>query len=341
MKRTKQLLGAVSAVALVGLSTSPAFAAGTTAGDSITNNVSVAYQVGGVDQTEETASDTFVVDRKVDVVVAEVGGASTSVSPGETQAAITFDVTNSSNDVVDLDLSVDQSSTSDDFDITNVQFYLDDGNGVFDAGDTLITYLDEMAEDETRTVHVVGDTPLSATNGETADVSLIADAHAGGGAAALGAELTDTTGANTAGVDTVLADAAGDVDLANEGDHSDTDTFVVSGANITVAKSSSVVSDPINGTTNPKAIPGATIEYCITVANAAGAATATGVNVNDVLPADVTYDAGFGIFVDGDATCASGVAGGSYNATDAEVDGVLSDIGASITRSLYFRVTID
>ncbi len=340
MKRTKQLLGAVSAIALVGLSTSPAFAAGTTAGDSITNNVSVAYQVGGVDQTEETASDTFTVDRKVDVVVAEVGGASTSVSPGETQAAITFDVTNSSNDVVDLDLSIVQSTT-DDFDISNVQFYLDDGNGIFDAGDTLITFLDEMAEDETRTVHVVGDTPISATNGQTADVALIADAHAGGGAAALGAELTDTAGANTAGIDTVLADLAGDEDVANQGDFSDTDTYVVAGADIVVTKASTVVSDPINGTTNPKAIPGATIEYCITVANAAGAATATGVNVNDVLPADVTYDAGFGIFVDGDATCASGVAGGSFDATDNEVDGVLSDIAASITRSLYFRVTID
>jgi len=147
MKRTKQLLGATSAIALVGLSSAPAMAEGTTAGDSIVNNVSVSYDVGGVPQTEETASDTFVVDRKVNVVVAEVGGASTSVVPGETQAAITFDVTNSSNDVVDLDLSIVQSAT-DDFDISNVQFYLDDGNGVFDAGDTLVTYLDEMAEDE-------------------------------------------------------------------------------------------------------------------------------------------------------------------------------------------------
>jgi uncharacterized repeat protein (TIGR01451 family) len=340
MKRTKQLLGAVSAVALVGLSASPAIAAGTTAGDSITNNVSVAYQVGGVDQTEETASDTFVVDRKVDVVVQEVGNAVTSVVPGELQAAITFDVTNSSNDVVDLDLS-DIQSTADDFDITNVQYYLDDGDGVFGAGDTVITYLDEMAEDETRTVHIVGDIPIGAKNGDTADVTLVADAHEGGGAGSLGTELNNTAGANTAGVDTVLADGAGDEDLAENGDFSDTDTFEVAAADVTVTKASTVISDPINGTTNPKAIPGATIEYCITVTNGAGAATATGVNVNDVLPADVTYDAAFGIFVDGDASCAGGSAGGSYNATDNEVDGALSDIAASTTRSLYFRVTID
>jgi len=146
---------------------------------------------------------------------------------------------------------------------------------------------------------------------------------------------------NTAGVDTVLADGAGDEDVANAGDFSDTDTYVVGAPELTVNKASSVISDPVNGTTNPKAIPGATIEYCITVANGAGAATATNVNVNDVLPADVTYDATFGIFVDGDASCASGSAGGSYNATDNEVDGALSDIAASTTRSLYFRVTID
>lgn len=340
MKRTKQLLGAVSAIALVGLSSAPAMAAGTTAGDSIVNNVSVSYDVGGVPQTEETASDTFVVDRKVDVVVAEVGGASTTVAPGQTQAAITFDVTNTSNDVVDLDLSIVQSAT-DDFDISSVQFYVDDGNGVFDAGDTLVTYLDEMAEDEVRTVHVVGDVAGTVSNGESADVALVADAHAGGGSGSLGTELTDTAGANTAGVDTVLADGAGDEDVANAGDFSDTDTYIVGAPELTVNKASSVISDPVNGTTNPKAIPGATIEYCITVANGAGASTATNVNVNDVLPSDVTYDATFGIFVDGDASCASGSAGGSYNAVDNEVDGALSDIAASTTRSLYFRVTID
>lgn len=335
------MLGAVSAIALIGFSVSPAIAAGTTAGDSITNNVSVAYDVGGVAQTEETASDTFIVDRKVNVTVAEVGSTSTTVVPGVTNAAITFTVTNNSNDVVDFNLSFDQSSTTDDFDITNVRFFLDDGNGVFDAADTLITFLDEMAEDETRTVHIVGDIPIAPNNGETADVSLVADAHLGGGAAALGAVLNATSGANTAGVDTVLADLAGDVDLVTAGDHSDTDTYVISAAVVTVDKSSTIISDPINLTSNPKAIPGAVIEYCITVANAAGAATATDININDVLPADVTYDATFGIFVDGDATCASGTAGGSYDAADHEVDGALSDIAASVTRSLYFRVSIN
>ena len=48
MKTTPQLLGAVSALALVVMSSAPAWAVGTNAGDQITNNVSVTYEVGGV-----------------------------------------------------------------------------------------------------------------------------------------------------------------------------------------------------------------------------------------------------------------------------------------------------
>ena len=61
--------------------------------------------------------------------------------------------------------------------------------------------------------------------------------------------------------------------------------------NLTIAKSSSVVSDPTNGTSNPKAIPGATMRYCILVTNN-GSGTATGVNVADALPASTTFIAG-------------------------------------------------
>ncbi|HWW57007.1 MAG TPA: proprotein convertase P-domain-containing protein [Sphingopyxis sp.] len=61
--------------------------------------------------------------------------------------------------------------------------------------------------------------------------------------------------------------------------------------NLAIAKTSSVVSDPVNGTTNPKTIPGATIRYCILVTNN-GSGTATAVNVADPLPASATFVAG-------------------------------------------------
>ena len=355
MKRTKQLLGATSAIALVAFSTAPAMAAGTQAGSTIRNDVSVTFDVGGVTQNAETDFDEFTVDRKVNLVVAEVGGADTSVSPGASEQAVTFQVTNSSNDKIDMALSLVQSA-SDDFDITNVKYFIDDGDGVFDADDDEVTYLDEVAVDATITVHVVGDIPLGTSTGDKADVSLVATAHAAAGTdGALGAVLTATTGANTSGIDTVLADGAGDEDVAEDGKFSDTDTFVVSAADVTVTKTSRIISDPINDTLdasgvdpNAKAIPGAIIEYCIVVSNATGSATATDVAVNDELPADVSYLSTFGIFVDGNGSCASGSRGdniatptATYNSTDNEIDAALSDIAADQDRSVYFRVTID
>ncbi|WP_432200844.1 hypothetical protein ACRAQ7_00825 [Erythrobacter sp. W53] len=353
MKRTKQMLGTVSAVALVGFTSAPAIAAGTTAGDTITNNVSVSYDVGGVTQTPETASDTFTVDRIINLTVQEVGGAATSVAPNETNAVTVFEVTNTSNDEVDFALSLTQSG-ADDFDITNVRFFLDDGGtpGAFDGTNTLVTSLDDVAEDATVTVLVVGDIPLGVTDGQTADVTLVADATDDGGT-----PLTNTAGANTAGIDTVLADddnadIAGDD--SSDGDDADTDTYVVSAAAVTVAKSSTVIADPVNGTTNPKAVPGAIVEYCIVVSNASGA-TATGIVINDDFTSEAArldfvpggtdpnaYAGANDIFVDGDGSCAggTGVDTGATAATTVVSNG-LSDVAAGQARSLRFRVIIE
>lgn len=65
-------------------------------------------------------------------------------------------------------------------------------------------------------------------------------------------------------------------------------TFCRPVANLTIAKTSSVVSDPTNGTTNPKAIPGATMRYCILVTNG-GSGTATAIAVGDVLPGATSF----------------------------------------------------
>lgn len=59
---------------------------------------------------------------------------------------------------------------------------------------------------------------------------------------------------------------------------------------LSVTKISSVISDPVNGTTDPKSIPGATIQYCILISNA-GSATATSISATDTIPANLTYTA--------------------------------------------------
>lgn len=59
-------------------------------------------------------------------------------------------------------------------------------------------------------------------------------------------------------------------------------------ANLLIAKTSSIVGDPVNGTTNPKAIPGATMRYCLLVTNG-GSATATAIYVADPLSATTSF----------------------------------------------------
>lgn len=64
-------------------------------------------------------------------------------------------------------------------------------------------------------------------------------------------------------------------------------SFSVDAANIGVTKSMTIVSDGVN-LTNFKAIPGATLRYCVTIGNT-GTATATAVTATDSLPAGLTY----------------------------------------------------
>ena len=68
-------------------------------------------------------------------------------------------------------------------------------------------------------------------------------------------------------------------------------TFCKAVANIAVTKISSVISDPFNGTANPKAIPGAVMEYCILVSNA-GSATLSNIAASDTMPVKFTYTNG-------------------------------------------------
>ncbi len=65
-------------------------------------------------------------------------------------------------------------------------------------------------------------------------------------------------------------------------------TFCEPHANILVTKVSSVLSDPVRGTTNPVAIPGALVSYCILITND-GSAPASALVANDTLPATMTY----------------------------------------------------
>ncbi len=85
-------------------------------------------------------------------------------------------------------------------------------------------------------------------------------------------------------------------------------------ANLTMVKTSLLVSDPVNGATNPKAIPGALVNYSLTIANTGTLAVDSNtIFIDDPLPAGVTFNNGIAVgFTNG-----SPVSGLSFNlATD-------------------------
>jgi uncharacterized repeat protein (TIGR01451 family) len=301
------------------------------------------------------------VDRKVTFVL--TGAATTTtVSPGQTSAVTTYTLTNNSNDTLDFPLSsVNQANGSSAvhggttaFTTGTSTYYVDtNGNGTYDAGtDTAVTWVDELAPDASKTIFVVTSVPLSATNTQIAGVVLTATAASGGGAAAQGTVLTNSTGANTAGIDTVFADAAGTSDGTNDGKFSTRGDYTVYAPVLTVSKLSTIISDPINNTTNPKAIPGAVVEYCIVVQNGSGGAPVNNLSISDPLPTQTTYQSAFGILLNGtyngtscNADGAANVANSSYTApagsNPANVAGTLNNVNGGGATTMRFRVTIN
>lgn len=298
-----------------------AWAVGTASGTTISNQATIAYQVGSVAQTPIDSdgdgnfangpeTTDFLVDRMVDLTVAEADGTYTDVSPGATAQVVTFTVANTGNATLDFDLSgavnlangtADPFGGTDNLDVTIVDVFVDsDGPGptgggyvsgahTYSAAADTADFIDDLPQDQMINVYVVVNVPAAAVDGDIAGIILTALARNTDGSA-----LVETAGADTAGVDTVFADGAGDTDAARDAQYSDTDAFRIQAATLTVSKIATVVEDPINGAVNPKAIPGANIEYQVTITNAAGAgATASNVVFSD----DLTTEIGNGTLV--------------------------------------------
>lgn len=339
------------ALALAGLAAGgAAHALGTAAGTAITNLATLNYSVGGAAQTAIGSSETgnttgagtatsFVVDNKINLLVASTDTTFVSVVPGLTGVGggnpnsalqvTTFTVTNTGNSVQDFSLlaaNLGNGTTlfggTDNFDGTSCVARVESGTTAgYDATDTA-TFIDELPANGVKTVYVICAIPVARVNNDVAVVSLTATALAGGAAGVQGAALVETTGANTAGVDIVFADGAGTDDLARNANYSARSAFRVVTATLTVTKSVAAVCDPFNGSASPKNIPGTFVRYTITIANT-GAASATLSTVGDTLTSLVTFDANLITGAGGPATAATtcSVAGGT--ATSANGSGFL------------------
>ena len=272
-------------------------AAGTTAGTDVDNLAVVDYAVNGNDQDEiESAPGagnstpgagngtvtSFVVDNRVDFTLTQVGGVHTSVTPGDTDSFVEFTLQNDGNSVQDFRLVATQLGSGDgqvfgfadtDADIGNLRVRAANGGGVPTTGSD--DFVDELAEDASVTIYVYGDADalLGLVDGDVMNIELTATVAEGGtaGGGAPGADLVDDVGNpdDPAAIDIVFGD---DAPGLGDGVESDRHGFTVSSAGLNVTKEATVVSDPFNGTTDPKAIPGAVVEYVISIVNSGGEA---------------------------------------------------------------------
>lgn len=364
MKRSTQWLGTGSALALLSAPTlAMAAPVGTAANSSISNSVTVSYNVGGVAQTPITsAADVFTVDRKIDLVVTTQDSSAVVVTPGQTNAVTTFTVTNNSNATIDFLLAATQQSGgtakfagNDTTDVANVRVYVEtNGTAGWQAGDTLASSLAAVASGDAVTVYVVSDVPVAAAQAAQATMILTATAASGvtattgyagtGGSAISQTPVGTANGKNT--METVFADAQAEAQTSDglrDGRHAARSDYRVDTAQLSVAKYSRVVSDPHSGSSSPRAIPGAVVEYCIVVQNASTTVSATSVSVSDTVDAatltSVTAPTIGGTF-DGTDTCTGGSAGSWTSTAGGIYQYAVGTVAASSTSLVRFQATI-
>jgi len=343
---------AVAAVALCGMVFSTSvLAVGTDAGTPIDNFATVDYKVGGVDQTPVDSPITqFVVDQVVDLTVAEADGADTDVSPGQFDAVARFTVTNTGNETQDFNLSIADLvggsvfGNTDNINADALTIVIDaNGNDVYDAGtDTVATFVDELGAntdpdpllDNVVSVFILGDIPAAASDGNAANIELTATAHKAGGAGLGVIEAETGINDDPATVQIVFSNNTG----------SDQDSYLVNAATLSAAKSSEVISDPL-GQVAPAAlaIPGAFVEYEVTITNIGGT-DATEVIITDDIQSDLTFETGTYNGSASDVEIVVGVSAPVYcvaeiGGVDTNADGCFRDVaGDSLSVSIPVSV---
>ena len=364
------LLAGTATIASIGTAHAQSTTTGTAAGTTIANTATASYTVNGTAGTATSNTATFVVDRKVNLTVITTQNASTQVNLGQTGAVTTFQVTNNTNGTQDFLLSANQLipagilTGTDNFDIGNLKIYVDsNANGTYDPGVDTATFIDELPADGRATVFIVGDIPTSPL-ASMAQVGLDATVATGGGSGTAGTALIPTP-LNTVNqdneVDVVFADDDNDgvlgYDTLRNGQGWAYAAYEVGvhNVNLSVTKTAAVISDGVN-TINPKALPGAIVQYCLTVTNSTLLTPASGVNLTDVIPANTTYvpgsitvggiGAGGVCLVNGftqndDGSQATGPYNGSFNASTKTVTATIPTLAGGTSVAASFRVKIN
>jgi uncharacterized repeat protein (TIGR01451 family) len=306
----------------------------------------------------------FVVDNLVDLAVTTLDAAIVDVAPGASEQVIRFQLDNEGNTTQDFLLSAVAQATGgpyatpfgnlmDAFDAdtgTNpVRMYMDTAAGqgataTYTPGtwdgvgaETLVTYIDELDADNSVTLYIVIDIPATQPDGDMAIYGLRAQVAVGNGPGSQGAAIGSDHSGDTdlpGTVQIVFGDGVGadDPDQVDpDGYHSSRSVYRIASATLAAAKTSTVVWDPINIAANPKAIPGARVEYTITVDNTGGTAASNVVITDPItLIPNVTFFSGSASATNNEGTAITTI---EYSA-----DGT-SWFAAETTPVNYVRVT--
>lgn len=316
--------GAAIALAVAGLlSGTAAQAAGTASNTTISNLATLSYKVGTVDQNtigSSPAGNTsgggtstdFLVDNKVNLLVSTMDTTFVPVVPNQTTTSATalqvatFKVKNTGNTAQGFLLTTANLANGTPLFTTGVDNIDSDGActikvdaAVGAVGGTVTaagyataataTSISSIAADVERIVYVVCPIAGTTVDGDTAVISLTAQAATTGSSPVA---LGETTGANSnAVVDIVFADIAGTDDIARDAKSSSRDAFKVTSAKLTVTKTVTPICDPFNGSASPKNIPGSFVSYTILIANT-GTTSATLTTISDTLDlTNIAFDA--------------------------------------------------
>jgi uncharacterized repeat protein (TIGR01451 family) len=209
------------------------------------------------------------------------------------------------------------------------------------AGEPAVTHLEQLGEDACRYVFVRSDTPAAATNGQASTIRLVVTA------------TTDVSNGVTPEAETAGADVAANVDVVfaetgvangnvvENGVSLAFDQYVV--GTLTVTKTAAVISDGFSAAGQAKAIPGAIVEYTISVQN--NGLVTSGAAMTEVIPANTTYIAGSttlnGAAVADVAGAMPYVGSGAINSPAAAAGVINPGATAAEIAVVRFRVTIN
>ncbi|HEX8571519.1 MAG TPA: hypothetical protein VF759_02075 [Allosphingosinicella sp.] len=306
---------------------SPALAAGTPAGTSITNVATATYELPSGDQASVDSNVvTLKVDELLDVSVAWGDPADVGTSPGLTGQLLKFTVTNGGNGAESFALATIANGGGDDFDPAVTSIVLDsNGNGAYDAGvDSVYSSGSndpQLDPDQSITVFVLSTIPAGAGDGHRGRVDLTAVARTGSGAPG-----TSFAGLGQGGGDAVVG--------ATGADGEDDGYYRVAKASVAFVKSATVA-DAFGG---DSAAPGSTITYTL-AATVSGTGSLANLRISDPVPAGTTYKAGSLTLESAPLTDAADSDSGRFTGTAIEVG--LGTVAAGSTRTITFQVKID